>query len=89
MEKIISVNHQHGLDITIIHAIINESARFEATTFLSFQNQFVNLKSMKNCAIFFQQPFIGEMTIQCMGYDEYYALTHMIKVIQRYLDVKN
>ncbi|MEG0276066.1 MAG: HPr family phosphocarrier protein [Coprobacillus sp.] len=88
MEKTISVHHQHGLDITIIHAIINEAACFEASTFISYNEQFVNLKSMKNCAIFFQQPFIGEMTVVSMGCDEYYALMRMISVIERYLNAK-
>lgn len=85
MEKTILINHIHGLDFTIIHAIINEADHFESSIFLSFQDQCVNLKSIKNCVTFFQQPIFGEITITCYGCDNYYALMRMTSVLQRYL----
>ncbi|MEG0365215.1 MAG: hypothetical protein RR585_00160 [Coprobacillus sp.] len=86
MEKTIQVNQSSGLDITVIHAIINEASCFEASTFISYKDQCVNLKSMKNCAVFFQQSFIGEITITCLGCDNHYALMRIISVMKRYLN---
>lgn len=85
MEKTILVNHYRSLSLTVIQAILNEAACFKSTTGLMFNDRYVNLKSMRNSAIFFQEPLIGELTISCFGCDDYYALTQMTKVMQRYL----
>ncbi len=85
MEQKIVVNHHQGLDVTCIHAIVNEACRFYSSTEILYNNQFLNVKSMKNSFHFFQQPLIGEITIECTGYDEFYAIQQMISVIKRYL----
>lgn len=83
-DKII-VSRPKCLDVTVVHVIVNEACRFYSSIEILHDNHFLNLKSMKNTFQFFQEAKVGEIIITCQGYDEFYAIQQIVKVLERYL----